>query len=533
MSKGRVLVIDDDEWVCRLLAVAMRDAGFEVTVTENAVQGFETACSQLPDCIVCDIDLPDHDGYWVARQIRSHQSKISSTPFVFLSGLDDREHRLEGFQVGADAYLTKPFRIDEVVAQVDALIAMATRLKRSRATLASIPPSAAMFGDLSQMSVGTVLTLLDLERRSGRLELRTDVHRCAFVIVAGHVAAATMDDGPVAPLQAIRESMSWQSGKFSFSPGSSDAATNDLSPINALLMEAARLEDESNADRGESPGPSSRIASWMDTFSHRGQRPATGQHQAITSRPGEGEASERPPRPTSSLPPPIPAAGRPAVQAALPPPASETPMPGPALPPPAPIPGARGSSPQLQPPPPRAGSSPQLQTTPSPGQVKPNVPGPRPAPPKPPIPRFATPTGAVKQTPLSESPKEVPRHEPIKLDSLRPEPTKPDAPKPDAPRPIPEPTPLPSSALPNRPEPPRLRPLVPLVPSGKTTPKPLPTTKTAFGAMRSLSPAKGIPIVKQPTAPTTPAKPESSPESLDTGWSSPPPAGDPDKQGNE
>src|SRR6187551_3347329 len=109
MTKGRVLVIDDDEWVCRLLAVAMRDSGFEVTVTESGSEGFAKAIEEAPDCIVCDVDLPDHDGYWVARQIRSHPSRLSSTPFVFLSGLDDREHRLEGFQVGGDAYLTKPF----------------------------------------------------------------------------------------------------------------------------------------------------------------------------------------------------------------------------------------------------------------------------------------------------------------------------------------------------------------------------------------------------------------------------------------
>ena len=79
-------------------------------------------------CIVCDVDLPDQSGYWVARKIRSHPTKVAIVPIVFLSGLDDREHRLEGFQVGGDAYLTKPFRIDEVVAQVDALIQMAARI---------------------------------------------------------------------------------------------------------------------------------------------------------------------------------------------------------------------------------------------------------------------------------------------------------------------------------------------------------------------------------------------------------------------
>ena len=208
MSKGRVLVIDDDEWVCRLLAVAMKKAGFEITITENAADGFFKAVEEQPDCIVCDVDLPDHNGYWVAKKIRSHPSKIATAPFVFLSGLDDREHRLEGFQVGGDAYLTKPFRIDEVVAQVDALIQMAARLNKGRASLASIPPAgAAMTGDLAQMSVGTLLTLVDLERRSGKLLLRSAGKRAEFTIEAGNVASTTLDGKTVPPLDAIREQL--------------------------------------------------------------------------------------------------------------------------------------------------------------------------------------------------------------------------------------------------------------------------------------------------------------------------------------
>ncbi len=86
MSKGRVLVIDDDEWVCRLLAVAMKEAGFQITITENAADGFFRAVEEQPDCIVCDVDLPDHNGYWVAKKIRAHPSSIAMAPFVFLSG---------------------------------------------------------------------------------------------------------------------------------------------------------------------------------------------------------------------------------------------------------------------------------------------------------------------------------------------------------------------------------------------------------------------------------------------------------------
>src|SRR5690606_4237862 len=114
----------------------------------------DAACERAPDCILSDIDLPDHDGYWVARQLRAQTTPVSMTPFMFLSGLDDQEARLEGFNVGADAYMTKPFRVDEVIAQVDALVQMAARLRSRRDTREAQPKEAtAIEGDLTLMSI--------------------------------------------------------------------------------------------------------------------------------------------------------------------------------------------------------------------------------------------------------------------------------------------------------------------------------------------------------------------------------------------
>jgi two-component system, OmpR family, response regulator len=253
MSKGLVLVIDDDEWVGRLLSVAMREAGYEVLQTESASDGFFRAVEQQPACIVCDVDLPDQKGFWVARRIRSHPSKVSMAPFVFLSGLDDRDSRLEGFQVGADAYITKPFRIDEVVAQVEALIQMAQRLQRNRKSLLSIPPAsaAAMSGNLAHLSIATVLTLLDLERRSGRLDVFSKQHRADVEIVAGGVIASQLDGGQIAPLALLRVMLGWEEGRFEFHPSSATEMPDDALLLNGLLMEAARLEDEARSEDGE------------------------------------------------------------------------------------------------------------------------------------------------------------------------------------------------------------------------------------------------------------------------------------------
>ncbi len=248
MSLGLVLVIDDDEWVGRLLAVALRESGYEVLICGSAVEGFEKAVEMQPDCIICDVDLPDVDGFWVARKIRMASSNVSVTPFLFLSGLDDRDTRIQGFHVGADVYMTKPFRIDEVVAQVGALVQMVSRLRQNRTSFLSLPPTdAAMVGDLAQMSIATVLTLLDMERRSGRLEVSSKEHRAVLAIVSGAITSANLDGEKRDPLELLRTLLTWNSGRFAFRPDDAQAAQQHDNSINALLMEAVRLEDETRA----------------------------------------------------------------------------------------------------------------------------------------------------------------------------------------------------------------------------------------------------------------------------------------------
>jgi two-component system, OmpR family, response regulator len=261
MSRGLVLVIEDDEWVSRLLQSAIREAGYDVVVCATAKSGLEAAVAQPPDCIVCDIDLPDADGYSVARHVRTHTSRLSVTPFLFLSGLDDEQSRIEGFHVGADVYITKPFRVDEVVAQIDALVQMATRLRARRDSMLSIPPGigqTAIEGDLGQMSIATVLTVLEMERRTGTFEVVSKKRRAHLDIVSGSVIDGVVGGTSVSALAALRTMLGWNVGRFSFipSPHRDVPPSHHNKSLGAFLIEALRLEDE--ATRAELELPPSR-----------------------------------------------------------------------------------------------------------------------------------------------------------------------------------------------------------------------------------------------------------------------------------
>ena len=257
-ARERVLLIQDDEWESALLARALREAGYEVFTEGTAKGGLEKALELQPACIVCDLVLPDIDGSWVARKIRTDPSRISMTPFVFLTGVDDKESRLQGFNVGADAYITKPFRHDEVVAQVRALIAMARRMSAIRDSMdplsspTSSPLPPAVKGDLAHLSLPTLLTIFEMERRTGRLKVKTDGNKVAEVhLVGGMVSRATLDAADKPTVEVFREVLRWTRGHFAFRPGTASNPSGGAGDnVQGALLEAMRQEDEAK-ERGD------------------------------------------------------------------------------------------------------------------------------------------------------------------------------------------------------------------------------------------------------------------------------------------
>jgi len=249
VAKGRIVIIEQDEWESTLLAKFLAEAGYEVHVSGEARAGLDKVRELQPDCILCDVNLPDIDGFWVARRVRTEPSPVATAPFLFLTDADDSESRLQGLNVGADLYLTRPFRDEEVVAQVGALIDMANRLRKQRESFSSDGPvtsvGAAFQGDVAQMSVATVLTLLELERRSGHMKVSSELGRTAILeLHEGALAGATLDDKPEEPTAVLRETLRWKKGRFTFR-NADVVHTGTRQTIGGVLIEAMRLEDES------------------------------------------------------------------------------------------------------------------------------------------------------------------------------------------------------------------------------------------------------------------------------------------------
>lgn len=116
-----ILVVDDDEIVARSVELSLRRDGFQVSVAHSGVEGLKVARRESPDLIILDIIMPGMDGYEVCRELR-RDPLLGDVPVLLLTAKGKDEDKIEGFRVGADDYLTKPFNIDELVLRVKAIL---------------------------------------------------------------------------------------------------------------------------------------------------------------------------------------------------------------------------------------------------------------------------------------------------------------------------------------------------------------------------------------------------------------------------
>ncbi|PSB45484.1 diguanylate cyclase [filamentous cyanobacterium Phorm 6] len=122
----KILVIEDDRVIRENILKLLKAEGFDVTGASNGAQGLSAAVSSLPDVILCDVMMPELDGYGVLVALRSHPI-TATVPFVFLTGKAERSEMRQGMELGADDYLTKPFTKAELVG------AISSRLKKQAA----------------------------------------------------------------------------------------------------------------------------------------------------------------------------------------------------------------------------------------------------------------------------------------------------------------------------------------------------------------------------------------------------------------
>jgi two-component system, sensor histidine kinase and response regulator len=126
---NRILVIDDDAAIQSLTAKALQARGFQALTAGDGREGLEVARRYLPDLIICDIQMPEMDGFETLAALQ-RDPLTSTIPFVFLTGLSDQAHVRFGMGLGADDYLTKPFTVNELMEAVNLRLAKKAAVQR-------------------------------------------------------------------------------------------------------------------------------------------------------------------------------------------------------------------------------------------------------------------------------------------------------------------------------------------------------------------------------------------------------------------
>jgi diguanylate cyclase (GGDEF)-like protein len=126
MGKARLLVVEDDVDIGKMLKIYFSGMDFDVDVAVRGADALEKTKQVLPHLIVLDIMLPDIDGYEVCRNLRTNM-RTSHIPVIFLTQKDERSDKLQGLELGADDYITKPFDIEELKLRVQGAIRRSER----------------------------------------------------------------------------------------------------------------------------------------------------------------------------------------------------------------------------------------------------------------------------------------------------------------------------------------------------------------------------------------------------------------------
>ena len=237
--KLKVVVVDDDEFYGEHVAELFRARGDSAFIAPDGFEGLALCLKQLPDVILCDVQMPRMDGWQFLRMVRARPS-LAGSPVVLLTTLTGEAERLRGYQLGVDDYIPKPCPPEELLARVDRLVQRIHRAARPNVEKKTLR------GDLVQVSLASVLSFLENEKMTGEL-LIVGKSRARLLLSEGRLLRTELNE-PVPVAERPYVVLGWKRGQFEFVPQEIVIEPDDQPlSLTSLILEHARRSDE--ADR--------------------------------------------------------------------------------------------------------------------------------------------------------------------------------------------------------------------------------------------------------------------------------------------
>lgn len=257
VSALSILVVDDDPWILRMVSSSLvKYPRYQVDVARDGLQALERIRSSAPALVVLDIMMPRMDGWALAQAMRSDPD-LASIPLLFLSALGPEPERLAALGLSERHHISKPFRFQELEERISQLIAELpepahnTRPNGNSPHAPEAEPAHALDGYLEQLSLSSLLVMMEMERKDGILTLHREspAARGQVFLRAGRVVNANLDESPnIGPKDSTYEMLRWNRGRFHFQATSVELDDQVQVSTTGLLMESARITDEAARD---------------------------------------------------------------------------------------------------------------------------------------------------------------------------------------------------------------------------------------------------------------------------------------------
>jgi len=233
----KVLIVDDNPNVLKLLNISLSKAGYDIVEAENGEVAFQVANKEMPDLIISDIMMPQMDGIELCWMIREN-SKVPLVPFIFLTSFDDSEMEIRGFRAGADEYLNKPIDRKELLERVEELLDRTQKLKTIEDKAES---KKAFAGELKDLSIVELVQMLNLNKKSGVLKI-DGPSKGEIYLKDGQLLGAKTESKQGE--EAIYELVTFENGTFNFEISDEKYPNNISTGTMNVIMEACRIMDE-------------------------------------------------------------------------------------------------------------------------------------------------------------------------------------------------------------------------------------------------------------------------------------------------
>ena len=232
-DEARIVVAGSSTRLLERLSTALDNAGFSVATATNGMEALGAALSRTPDVVLADRDMPVLDGLQLLAEMGRHP-QLASVPVMIMADHPTDLERLEAYQLGAVEVLPKPFTARRITSSARRVARLARR-DAERVVLR---------GSIDHVGLPSLLQMLEQDRETGLLRLSRDELVAWLSLIDGRVTRARSSDLRGDSRTTLMRILNWTSGYFELTAGTPEGEVEVLESITHLLLEHARVRDE-------------------------------------------------------------------------------------------------------------------------------------------------------------------------------------------------------------------------------------------------------------------------------------------------